>query len=416
MSDEQRIVITGLGAVTPIAMNVSDYWKALESGKSGGRRAQNSDLQDFHVQIAAEIDFPDDLSEYFPSKKAIRRLDRYIKYGYMAGHQAYNDAGLDMVKDRSRLGALIGTGAGGLDSHEENIPRIGERGLSGASPFYIINAIPNTATAYLTMQKKLLGPGFSLNSACATSNHALGVGASLIRGGLADAMLVGGSEAVANQTSIAAFGVIMALSMRNDSPETASRPFDKNRDGFVMGEGAGALCIERLSHAKARGAHIYAELSGFGFTSDAYDMVAPHPEGEGAARCINDALRDAGIAGEDIGLINCHGTSTKMGDKIEAIAINKALGPKLASRIPAQSTKSMTGHLIGAAGAVEAIAAVGTFRNGVIHGTINLEELDPEINLNVSAHNRDGTGVHHILSNAFGFGGQNAVVVLSRYP
>ncbi|MFW5994932.1 MAG: beta-ketoacyl-[acyl-carrier-protein] synthase family protein, partial [Spirochaetia bacterium] len=189
-----------------------------------------------------------------------------------------------------------------------------------------------------------------------------------------------------------------------------------NRDGFVMGEGAGALCIERLSHAKARGAHIYAELSGFGFTSDAYDMVAPHPEGEGAARCINDALRDAGIAGEDIGLINCHGTSTKMGDKIEAIAINKALGPKLASRIPAQSTKSMTGHLIGAAGAVEAIAAVGTFRNGVIHGTINLEELDPEINLNVSAHNRDGTGVHHILSNAFGFGGQNAVVVLSRYP
>ena len=414
MTDDQRIVITGIGAVTPIGQNVRAYWSALEAGVSGGRTARNSDLEDFHVQIAAEIDMPDDLSEYFPSRKAIRRLDRYIKYGYMAGHQAYVDAGLDDVRVRERIGALIGTGAGGLDSHEENIPRINERGLSGASPFYIVNAIPNTATAYLTMQKNLLGPSFSLNSACATSNHAMGVGASLIRSGLADVMIVGGSEAVANKTSIAAFGVIMALSSRNDEPERASRPFDRDRDGFVMGEGAGVLVLERLSHARARGANIYAELSGFGFTSDAYDMVAPHPDGEGAARCIRAAMNSAGVSPDELGLINCHGTSTQIGDRIESTAINSALGNERAASVPAHSTKSMTGHLIGAAGAVEAIAAIAVFRSGIIHATINLEERDPEINLNVSAENRDGRDVRHVLSNAFGFGGQNASVVLSR--
>jgi len=410
---QRRVVVTGLGTVNPIGSDVNEYWNNLEKGKSGTRKIQNFEVGDFEIQIAAELDLPD-LQPYFSSRKMIRRIDRYMILSHVAGTQALRDSGLDVSVNPERYGTLIGTGSGGVTSHVNTIRHFDTKGLGATSPFYIIGCIPNTGSAFFAQEAGLKGPSFSLNSACSTGNHSFGVAAMMIRMGMADVMFAGGSEAAVNEAGISAFGNIGALSNRNNSPETASRPFDKDRNGFVLGEGAGVLCLEELEHAKARGAKIYGELTGYGFSCDAHDLVAPHPEAEGAVRAINMAIEEAGIKPEEVGLVNCHGTSTPLGDKIESIAINKAMGD-WGSKIPVHSTKSMVGHLLGGASAVEAVADMRVFVDGMVHPTINVFEQDPEVNLNVITEAYRDESIDHVLSNAFGFGGQNAAVIFSRY-
>jgi 3-oxoacyl-[acyl-carrier-protein] synthase II len=344
----------------------------------------------------------------------VKRLDDYIIYSHIAGTQAIKDSGLDIEQSPHRYGAIIGTGDGGVKSHLDNIDRMLNTGMQAISPFYVISVIPNTGTAYLAQEFNLQGPSFAVSSACATSNHAIGVAAMLIQCGMADAIFAGGSEAAVNPAGIAGFGNIMALSDRNDSPETASRPFDRDRNGFVLSEGAGVVCVEELEHAKKRGAHIYAELSGFYFTTDAHDLVAPHPDARNSSIAIQGALDSAGINPEDVGLINTHGTSTTIGDKVESIAINKIF-KEYATKVPVHSTKSMIGHLLGGASGVEAIAAIMAIERNIIHPSINLFNQDPEINLNVVTEATENKNIKHIISNAFGFGGHNTSIVLSRY-
>lgn len=413
-SGDRRVVITGMGTINPIANSVPEFWDNLARGKGGVRKVQNFDLSDYSIQIAAEVDFPADLETYFRSRKLIRRLDRYIIHAHVAGTQAMKDSGLDPSGNPFRYGAIIGSGDGGIEAHGINIGKMVTSGPSNASPFYIVSAIPNTGSAFVCQEFGLMGPSFSVNSACATANHAIGISTMMIRTGIADAILAGGSEAAANRVAIPAFGNIMALATRNDDPATASRPFDRDRNGFVMGEGAGVLVLEALEHAVKRGAKIYAEVTGVGFTSDAYDFVAPHPEGIGAAESIRMALSDARIDESKLDLINCHGTSTQVGDRTESVAINRAIGSH-ATRVRAHSTKSMIGHLLGGASSVEAIAAIMAFERGIIHPTINQFNQDPDINLNVVKEPIEDRSVNHILSNAFGFGGHNAVVVFSRF-
>lgn len=414
MSSHKRVVITGLGTINPLAGDVPAFWKALKAGRSAIREIRNVDLGDYHVRIGGEVDLPENIRDYFKYPKMIRRLDRYILMGHIAGVQAFRDSGLNVEGIAGRCGAVLGTGAGGILAHQENIGRIHEGKMHEVSPFYLISAIPSTGTAFFVQDAGLKGPIFSVNSACATGNHAFGLSVMLIQCGMADVMFAGGSEAPVNAPGLSSFGNISALSTRCDEPERASRPFDADRDGFIMSEGAGVLCLEELEHAEARGAKIYGEISGFGFTSDAHDMVAPHPEAEGAVRAIHGALDMAGLGPEDINLVNAHGTSTPLGDRIESLALNTALGEH-GGRVPVHSTKSMVGHLLGAAGAVEAIASLMVFEENLIHATANHERLDPDVHLNVVTKLTDGSGVNHILSNAFGFGGMNAVAVLSRY-
>jgi 3-oxoacyl-[acyl-carrier-protein] synthase II len=405
-----RIVITGIGAITPIGNTVEEFWANLIKGKSGIRKI-TSFPTNYSVQIAGEVDLPD-ITPYFKERKMARRLDRYVVLSQIAGTQAVRDSGLDIEKAPHRYGSVIGTGDGGIGVHYSSIKRIVLDGIPAASPFFIMS-IPNTAAGYLAMEWNLQGPSFSVNSACASGNHALGVAATMIRMGMADAIFTGGSEAAIFPSGLAAFGNIMALSERNDSPETASRPFDKDRDGFVLSEGAGILCLEELEHAKKRGAKIYAELTGIGFTSDAYDLVTPHPDARGSAQAMQDALDAAGITTAQVDLINCHATSTPVGDLAESMAINrlfKDLGPK----VRCHSTKSMTGHSLGAASAIEAIASILALTKGVIHPTINQFEQDPMINLNVVKKPLE-VKVDHVLSNGFGFAGQNAAVLLSKF-
>ncbi|MBN1647773.1 MAG: beta-ketoacyl-[acyl-carrier-protein] synthase family protein [Spirochaetales bacterium] len=410
----RRIVITGIGTINPVGNTVREFWDNLKQGKSGVRLLQNLDVGDYYIKIGGEVDFPENIRDYFIAKKMIKRLDRYILHVHIAGIQALRDSGLDMEKEGHNAGAIFGTGAGGTDAHIENVTRYVLDSMNAVSPFYIISTIPSTGTAFFCQEAGVLGPSYSVNSACATGNHAFGLACMHIMSGQVDIMFAGGSEASVNKSGISSFGNIQALSARNDSPETASRPFDRDRDGFVISEGAGVLCLEELEHARKRGARIYAELSGFGFTSDAHDLVAPHPEANGAVRAINLALKSAGLNHEDIDLINCHGTSTPLGDKIESIAINNAFG-SLGPKVPVHSTKSMTGHLLGGTSAVEAVAEMMTFTENCIHQTTNQFNQDPEINLNVITENRDAKKVNHILSNAFGFGGMNAVIIMSRF-
>ncbi len=410
---ETRVVVTGLGTINPLGNTVPEFWDNLCAGKSGVRRISCFDIEDFSVQIAGEVDLPD-LTPYFREKRMIRRLDRYTLMAHVAGSQAILDAGLDPEKNPARYGSLIGSGDGGVFAHYDNVSRILKGGMHAVSPFYIINAIPSTAAGFFAQYFNLRGPCFSISSACATGNHAMGLASMLIKWGMCDAVIAGGSEAAVNKAGIAAFGKIQALSERNDSPETASRPFDRGRDGFILSEGAGAVCLEELDHAKARGAKIYAELSGFGFSCDAFDFVMPHPEGRGPVQAIRLALDSAGLVPADIGLINAHATSTPVGDRAEARAIHQAFGPD-AERVLVQSTKSMTGHSLGGASAIEAVAAILAFEKNVIHHTANQFEQDPDITLNVVKDRPLEKKVDHILSDAFGFGGENAVIILSRF-
>ena len=409
----KRVVITGIGTINPIGSNAGEFWFNLIEGKSGVRLVKNMDVSQLPVKIAAEIDLPDLRS--IPSKRKFKRLDRGIILAYIAGSEAINDSGLEINRHPERYGALIGSGGGGIGTHLTQMALVYNQGWKKISPYYVTNVIPSSPTAFLSMEKNLQGPSFSVNSACASSNHAIGLSAMMIKMGMADAIFAGGTEAVLTPATLAAFDKMQAISRRNDEPEAASRPFEKNRDGFVLGEGAAVLCIEELNHALQRDAHIYGEISGFGFTSDAYDIVAPQPEGNGPERAIKQALSSARLNPSDIDLINCQGTSSRIGDLAECRAINRVFGGNLAGILPVQATKSLTGHLLGASEAVEAIACLLTLEKKIIHRTLNLYDKDPNINLNISTETVENVKVNHILSNAFGFGGHNAVVVLSKY-
>ena len=411
---ETRVVVTGIGTINPIGSNVREYHENLLKGKSGVRRIRSIPDNDYFVQIAGEIDLPDNIEEYFPSKKQIKRLDRYILFGHIAATEALRDSGLDVEQAPHRYGALIGTGDGGIEAHLTNVTKIATKGIRHTSPFYVINCIPNTCTGFFAMCWNLQGPCFSINSACATGNHSIGTGVMMIKMGICDALFVGGSEAPVNKIGLCAFGNIQALSERNDSPETASRPFDKDRDGLVLGEGAGILCIESLEHAKKRGARIYCEITGFGFSCDAHDFVAPHPEGRGAANAMSLALEQARLSPDSIGLINAHATSTSLGDIVEYKAVRRVFKER-ADSVPVHSTKSMTGHLLGGASGIEAIAAIQVLTQGVAHPTINQFEQDKEIGFSVITNQPREMKIDHVLSSGFGFGGQNASVILSRF-
>jgi 3-oxoacyl-[acyl-carrier-protein] synthase II len=409
---EVRVVISGMGTINPIGGNVKEFWENLIKGKSGVRRLQAFPIDGYSVQIAGEIDLPD-LTGYFKDKKMSKRLDRYVILAQIAATQAIRDSGLDVEKAPQRYGVIIGTGEGGVGTRYNNTKKMLADGMQSTSPFFVM-CIPSTASGYFAMEWNLQGPCFSVNSACATGNHAMGVAASLIKMGMADAIFTGGAEAPIFPSGMAAFGNIMALSERNSSPETASRPFDRERDGFVLSEGAGVLCLEELEHAKRRGARIYAELAGYGFSSDAYDLVAPHPESRGSAQAMKGALDNAKLNIDQVDLINCHAASTPLGDLAESKAINVVFKDR-ARGVPAHSTKSMTGHPLGAASAVEAIAAILAIQEGVIHPTINQFEQDPRIMLNVVRNQPRDARVNHVLSNGFGFGGENAAIALSRF-
>ncbi|HUP40800.1 MAG TPA: beta-ketoacyl-ACP synthase II [Vicinamibacterales bacterium] len=405
-----RVVITGAGTINPIGNTVEEYWANLIAGKSGSRLARHTDLSNYPVKIAAEVDLPD-VSAYFPRKAMLRRLDRFIVFSHIAISQVIVNSGLDPGAAPSRYGVILGTADAGVGVQLANIRNVVERGIDSISPFYVVGTIPNTAAGYSAKEFDLRGPNFTVNSACASGNHAIGVAAMTIKTGMADAVLTGGSEAVVNVMGFGGFGTIHALSERNDSPETASRPFDRDRDGFVLGEGAAVVCLEELEHAKRRGAHILCELTGWGFSCDAHDLVAPHPEGRGALAAMQMALDSAGLNPEDIDLINAHGTSTRLGDLSEARAIRRMFDPAVA----VHSTKSLIGHLIGAAGGAEAIAAAFAIDQGVIHPTINQFERDPDIDLNIVSNEARAAEVEHVLSNSFGFGGQNATLVFSKF-
>ncbi len=412
-----RVVVTGMGTINPIAHTVSEYWDNLTAGKSGIRVLKYTDVTDYPVKIGGEVDLPENIADYMP-KKMVNRLERFIVFAQIAAVQAFNDAGIrqdDIDREPYRYGAIIGTGDAGNWGHYKACRSIDKNNtVDMVSPFYVVGVIPNTPPAYFAKDRNFQGPNFSVNSACATSNHAIGVAATIIKSGLADVMMAGGCESVVNTAGIAGFNAIGALSQRNNDPTTASRPFDKDREGFVLSEGAGVLCLEELEHAKARGATIYAELSGYGLSCDAYDLVAPHPEGRGAAMAMSMAIESAELNLSDIELINAHGTSTPLGDLAEARTIRRLFGD-LADTIPVHSTKSMIGHLVGAAGGVEAIAAIMALHKGVIHASINVFEQDPELKLNVVANQPIERKVKHVLSNSFGFGGQNSTIILSRF-
>jgi 3-oxoacyl-[acyl-carrier-protein] synthase II len=410
---ETRVVVTGIGTVNPIGNTVEEFWENLAAGKSGVRHVQHVAVGDYPIRIAGEIDLPD-ISSYFTEKKLAKRLDRYIVLGYVAGTQALRDSGIDVESAPHRYGSLIGTGDGGVETNLINVEKIVTKGMQAASPFYIINSIPNTGSGFFAQCWNLQGPSFSVNSACATSNHAIGTAMMLIKMGMADAMFAGGAEAPVNKSGLSAFGNIFALSERNDSPETASRPFDRDRDGFVLSEGAGVICLEELEHAKKRGARIYCEVTGFGFSCDAYDLVAPHPEARGASRAMQIALDFAGVNPQEIDLINAHATSTPLGDTAEYRAAKIVFG-EYADRVAVHSTKSMTGHILGAAGGVEAVATIMAFERGLVHESLNVVNQDPEIKFSIVKNGPREMRVEHALSNGFGFGGQNSAIVLSRY-
>ncbi|MDX1420291.1 MAG: beta-ketoacyl-ACP synthase II [Rubricoccaceae bacterium] len=409
-----RIVVTGLGAVTPIGLTVPDYWDGMMRGQSGAGPITRFDASEFTTTFACELKGFDPVAHI--DRKEARRLDRYAQYAVVAADEAIRDAGLDAADeaDRARVGVVYGSGIGGIGTFQEQVLVMGEHGPRRISPFLIPMQISDIASGVIAMRHGFRGPNYATVSACATSNNAIADAWMILKAGLTDAMVCGGSEAAVVEIAVGGFAAMRALSTRNDSPETASRPFDATRDGFVMGEGAGTLVLETLDRAQARGAHIYAEMIGLGMSADAYHMTAPHPEGEGAALAMRMALDTAGLAPERIDYLNMHGTSTPLGDVAETKAIKEVFGEH-AYAMSLSSTKSMTGHLLGAAGAVEAIAALLAIEHGRIPPTINFETPDPECDLDYTFNTPQERAVDVVLSNAFGFGGHNTSVIFTKY-
>lgn len=408
-----RIVITGIGALTPLGNDVESSWTSLISGGSGAGPITHFDHSEYSVHFACELkDF--DPTEWIEHKQA-RRMDRFAQMVVGAARQAQADAGLEIEKESDRIGASVATGIGGLQSYQDCYDTLLERGPSRVNPFSIPAIIPNMGAAWVSMQLGTKGPLLSQCTACAASNMAIGESIDAIRLGRADVMLCGGTEAPVTEIGIAGFSAMRALSRRNDAPEQASRPFDAGRDGFVMGEAAAILVIESLEHAKARDAKIYAELLGYGISSDATHITEPDPTGENPARAMKMALTDAGVSPADIGYINAHGTSTPLGDASETRVIKLALGEEQARATPISSTKGATGHTLGASGAVEAIFTTLAVQRGILPPTINYEDPDPECDLDYIANEPREADLRYGMSNSFGFGGHNASIVVARY-
>ncbi|HTA83019.1 MAG TPA: beta-ketoacyl-ACP synthase II [Bacteroidia bacterium] len=412
----KRVVVTGIGALTPIGNNLADYWSGLTAGKSGAAAITRFDASKFKTRFACELK-GFHAENHFERKEA-RKLDPYAQYGLVAVEEAMKDSGLDLEKiDKDRVGVIWGSGIGGLDTFLEECVNFGRGdGTPRFNPFFIPKMIVDILSGHISIKYGLRGPNFTTVSACASSTNALIDAFTYIRLGKANIIVSGGSEAAIDQAGIGGFNAMKALSERNDSPETASRPFDKDRDGFIMGEGAGSLILEEMEHALARGAKIYAEIVGGGMTADAHHMTAPHPEGLGAINVMRLALEDGGLQPTDIGYINVHGTSTPLGDIAETKAILKVFGEH-AYNLNISSTKSMTGHLLGAAGALEAIACIMTVKHGIIPPTINHFTDDPELDnrLNFTFNKAQTKTVDAALSNTFGFGGHNASVIVKKF-
>jgi 3-oxoacyl-[acyl-carrier-protein] synthase II len=413
MSEKRRVVITGLGAITPLGLNVRDSWDAVVAGKIGIGPITQFDASAYPSQIAGEVkDF--DPGKYIEAKE-IKKMDRFIQLALGASLMAAEDAGIKVTPDiAERVGVIIGSGIGGLNSIEYYHKMLLEKGPRRVSPFFIPMVCINLASGNVSIRLGAKGPNSSVVTACATGSHSIGEAFRIIQRGDADVMIAGGSESVICPLSVAGFSAMKALSTRNDDPQRSSRPFDVDRDGFVMGEGAAILTLESLDTALARNARIYAEVSGYGMSGDAYHISAPAPEGEGAGRCMALAVKDAGIAPEKIDYINAHGTSTKYGDELETMAIKKVFGEH-AYKLCVSSTKSMTGHLLGAAGGVEAIFAVLSIVNGVVPPTVNLDNPDPECDLDYVPHKARQMDVQYAMSNSFGFGGTNACLIFNKY-
>lgn len=407
------MVVTGLGLISPVGTGKEKFWQALLEGRSGIKRIEAFDPSDFDSQIAGEVrDFD---VEKFLSRKEARRMDRFSQFAVCASMMAIEDAGLDVTRvDRNLIGVILGSGIGGIKTFEDQHKVLLEKGPSKVSPFFIPMMIVNMGAANVAIQLGLRGPNSCVSTACEASTHALGEALRIIQLGEADWMIAVGAEASITPISLAGFCAMKALSVRNDEPERASRPFDRDRDGFVMAEGAAALLLEAEEVARKRGARIYAELKGYASTCDAYHITAPDPEGSGAARAMLLALQDAGIGPEEVDYINAHGTSTPLNDRMETLAIKLAFGEHAYS-LKISSIKSMVGHLLGAAGAIEAAATVLAVYHGIIPPTINLENPDPECDLDYTPQKSVECSIRNALSNSFGFGGHNGTLVFGRY-
>jgi len=411
---ERRVVVTGLGVVSPLGHEVEAFWRNLLAGQCGIGKITAFDASAFDCQIAGEVkDF--NPAPAFPSPKEVRRTDRFSQFGIHAAWQALKHCGVDLKKvNRDDIGVFIGSGIGGLTTTTEQHTILLNRGPGRLSPFMIPMLISNMASGLVSIYHNLRGPNYATCSACATSNHAMGEAWRTIKMGDAKMILAGGAEATIVPIGIGGFCAMKALSTRNDDPQHASRPFDAERDGFVMGEGAGVVVLEELEHARARGARIYCELAGYGNTADAHHLTAPSPNGEGAARCLRMALRNAGLNPEDISYINAHGTSTPQGDIAETQAIKTVFGEH-ARKVAVSSTKGATGHMLGAAGAVELIACVKAIETGIVPPTINYEKSDPECDLDYVPTQARELKVNAALNNSFGFGGHNATTAVKRF-
>lgn len=410
---ERRVVITGMGVLTPLGCELEMFWQNLLAGKSGIASVTRFDTTDFDCKIGGEVKGfkPED---FMPIKET-RRTDRFVQFAIGAARKAVTDSGIDMANlDANRVGVLIGSGIGGMETIEDQVGTLLQRGPRRVSPFMIPMLIVNMASGYVSMLLGAKGPNLAVVSACATSTHALGEAARAIVHNDADIMIAGGTEAAITKMGYAGFCAMKALSTRNDQPERASRPFDAKRDGFVMGEGAGVCILESLEHARKRHAKIYCEIAGYGITGDAYHMSAPAPEGEGAARSMAMALRHARLNPDDVDYINAHGTSTPVGDKCETQAIKTVFGP-YAKKLAVSSTKSMTGHLLGAAGAVETAVCALAIRDNIVPPTINYENPDPECDLDYVPNKARQINVRACVNNSLGFGGHNATLIVKRH-
>jgi len=409
-----RVVVTGMGCVSPLGQNVETTWRALLAGTSGVAPITQFDASTFKTRFAAEVkDFD---PEALLGRRDARRMDRVTQFAIVAAGEALSSSGLAIDDgNRGRIGVVLGTGIGGIGTLLKGAQVLAERGPHWVSPFMVPMMLPDTGAGQVAIHFGLRGPNLAVVTACATGTNAIGEAAEMIRRGAADAMVAGGSEAAIVPVALAGFNVMDAISIRNDDPERASRPFDRDRDGFVLGEGAAAIILESLDHARSRRASILAEVAGYGTTNDAYHMSAPLEDGAGASACMRLALADAGLAPTEIDYINAHGTSTRLNDASETSAIKTVFG-ELAYSIPISSTKSMTGHLLGAAGAVEAIFSVLALREGVIPPTINYQTPDPACDLDYVPNQSRPAKIRRALSNSFGFGGHNASVILSEPP
>jgi len=411
--NKRRVVVTGIGMVTPLGIGVEESWQGLLAGKSGIGKITRFDASRFATQIAGEVDGfnPEDYIEI----KEIKKMDRFIHFAVAAAQLALDDSGLKITGNNAdRTGVIVGSGIGGLPAIEYYHSVLLDKGPRKISPFFIPMLIINLAAGQISIRFGAKGPNSAVATACATGSHAIGDAFRIIQRGEADAMIAGGAESVITPLGIGGFNAMKALSTRNDEPEKASRPFDIDRDGFIIGEGAGIVILESLESAIMRGAKIYAEIVGYGMTADAYHITAPSPDGEGAARCIRMTLQDAAVNPAEVKYINAHGTSTKSGDELETRAIKTVFGDH-AYRIAVSSTKSMTGHLLGAAGGVEAVVTALSIYHGIVPPTINLDNPDPECDLDYVPHQSRKMSLQYALTNSFGFGGTNACLLLKKF-